>query len=163
MTTQCISFRDRTRDKEKKVVHKKILVRPVVKTWCTTGPRKKHLEFMVKKSITRVLTIWIPWTLNKKWSRWSKIIQNGPKLSKVSNAMVQNGLWISSPTISKKYFFVGHVLLETDQANAICYTFNVQNFLSFKVGMFVLVLKWNASYSTRIRKPLDIQIETILS
>ena len=126
-------------------------------------PRKKYLEFMVKKSITRVLTIWIPWTLNKKCSRWSKIIQNGPKLSKVSNAMVQNGLWISSPTISKKYFFVGHVLLETDQANAICYTFNVQNFLSFKVGMFVLVLKWNASYSTRIRKPLDIQIETILS
>ena len=104
-------------------------------------PRKKYLEFMVKKSITRVLTIWIPWTLNKKWSRWSKIIQNGPKLSKVSNAMVQNGLWISSPTISKKYFFAGHVLLETDQANAICYTFNA-------CAKFPFIQSWHVCFSS---------------
>ena len=77
--------------------------------------------------------------------------------------MVKNGLWISSQKLSDRNFFVKHVLVGTDQTNANCYTFNVQNFLSVKVCRFVLVLKWKASYLTRICKPLDIQIETILS
>ena len=57
-----------------------------------------------------------------------KMVRNCPKYP-----MAQNGLWISSPKISERYFFVGHVLFGTDQANGNCYTLKVQNSLSFKV------------------------------
>ena len=150
MTTQCISFRDRTRDKEKKVVHKK--------NPCTTSsqdlmyngcPRKKYLEFMVKKSITRVLTIWIPWTLNIKWSETVESIQWSKMVFGFLHRKFQKDTFLSD------MYFWGPIKPMAIVIHSRCkIPFHSKSFL---------VLMWEASYLIRIRKPLDIQIETILS